>query len=311
MSHPELLGSDLGVAIELHRVASPNPGPTVVVFGGVHGDELEGVLATSILIEGIGELSCGTVVLVPRANPNACAAGTRESADDGKNLARCFPGDPAGTYTDRIAHVLTGLISRADVLIDLHSGGFNYAMPFFAGYAAGLATSERAAAMSDSFAAPVSWRHDGINPGRSISTAADLGVPAIYVEGGRGGGSLAHAELTGYIAGVIRVLCSLGMLDPKRAVPPTTGRRLIRGGDGNTDASRVASHSGYCITAVAAGDTVRAGQLIAEVRDASAGVLEVVESPIDGVVMMIRAVAEIEAGDGVVMVAPAPEMVAP
>ena len=58
----------------------------------------------------------GSVTTVPIVN----VASFRErtpfvSPGDGKNLNRCFPGDPGGTYSDQLAHhVFTELISPAD-----------------------------------------------------------------------------------------------------------------------------------------------------------------------------------------------------
>ncbi len=41
---------------------------------------------------------------------------------DGKNLNRLFPGRADGTVSDRIAHTLTEIMRRADVVVDVHSG---------------------------------------------------------------------------------------------------------------------------------------------------------------------------------------------
>lgn len=301
----ETLGADLDVAIVMHRFRSATNGPTITVFGGVHGDELEGVLATSILLERLDGLLCGEVRVVPRANPSAVAGCNRESIDDGKNLARCFPGDSAGSYTDRIAHVLTEeAIRGVDGLIDLHSSGYKYAMPFFGGYTTGLSSSARSAEMLDWFSPPIMWRHDTINPGRSLSAAADLDVPAIYIEASQGGGVLQHAEVMGYVDGVTRVLAALGMLDPASAVPGPEIRHVIPDGTGNSDDSVPTAHSGYCLALAARGDLVSAGQTVAEIRDDRGRLLETIVAPFDGVVMLIRAIAPVEAGDVIVMVGP-------
>ena len=54
----------------------------------------------------------------------AAKAATRLSPLDGKNFNRCFPGNPAGTVSEIIAHYLTTvLFPLADVVIDIHTGG--------------------------------------------------------------------------------------------------------------------------------------------------------------------------------------------
>ena len=66
-------------------------------------------------------LTCGALTLVPRANPLACERGTR--AGD-RNLNRSFVPLPPAEWTtpeDGVTAVLAGVISRHDVLLDLHS----------------------------------------------------------------------------------------------------------------------------------------------------------------------------------------------
>jgi len=102
------------------------PGPCVLFTGGNHGDEYEGPFAIMRMIRELGhdDLVCGTVILMPMLNPPAVDAGTRLSPIDGKNLNRVFPGNPRGTVTDRIAHLVTSrVLPPVDVVLDLHAGG--------------------------------------------------------------------------------------------------------------------------------------------------------------------------------------------
>jgi N-alpha-acetyl-L-2,4-diaminobutyrate deacetylase len=100
-------------------------GPTILITGGVHGDEYEGPITLSKLARWLTpEMVQGRVVLVPALNLPAALAGTRLSPIDGLNLNRVFPGDPNGPLTSMIAHyVSTVLIPTADIVVDLHSGG--------------------------------------------------------------------------------------------------------------------------------------------------------------------------------------------
>ena len=301
----ETLGVDLDAPIVMHRFRSATDGPTITLLGGVHGDELEGVLASSIMLDRLPGLLRGEVRVVPRSNPSAVAGCKRESIVDGENLARTFPGDPSGTYTERVAHVLTEeAIRGVDGLIDLHSSGYKYAMPFFGGYVSGLSSSARSAEMLEWFAPPISWRHDTINPGRSLSAAADLDVPAIYVESSQGGGVLLHAEVMGYVEGVTRVLVGLGMLDPATAEPGPSDRHFIPGGSGNTDESPETVAGGYCLSIATRGQAVVAGETLAEIRDDAGRLVETIVAPFDGVLMLTRAIAPVEPGEKIAMVAP-------
>ncbi|WP_344076448.1 M14 family metallopeptidase [Luedemannella helvata] len=295
-----------GVSIRIDQVRGAADGPTVALLGGVHGDELEGILAVRTLLDriggsrGAGGLGSGRVLAVQVANPPAHDAMSRTSPLDGANLARVFPGSPSGTVTERIADALAHhVIARADLLVDLHSAGAHYAMPFFAGYGDPAAADDTYA-----FGAPLVWVHEGLNPGRSLTTAAEHGVAALYVEGS-GGGGLRRSEVDGYVDGVLRLLGRRGMVDD----PPPAGvvRRVVRGGDGDVDSSVSADVAGWCVTAVRAGDVVGAGDPVAEIVDGRGRVAQRVTAPHDGVVMMLRRSAPVVEGTGIVMLGPVPE----
>src|SRR5437879_2609770 len=87
----EELAAGPDLSLEVVRVGAGG-GPRVAILGGVHGDELEGVLAAQRLIAELGARPVtGTVTVLARANPPALATGTRLGADS-ENLARVFPG---------------------------------------------------------------------------------------------------------------------------------------------------------------------------------------------------------------------------
>src|SRR6516164_5757690 len=106
-------------------VVKRGQGPTVLITGGVHGDEYEGPIVLSKLARRLTPTMVkGRVVLVPALNLPAVLAGTRLSPMDGLNLNRVFPGEPNGSITSMIAHyVSTVLIPMADIVVDIHSGG--------------------------------------------------------------------------------------------------------------------------------------------------------------------------------------------
>ena len=99
-------------------------GPTVLVIGGVHGDEPEGQVAALNLARGLQpEQVTGRVIVIPCASPEASRAYTR-IWPSGINFNRSFPGDPSGTEDEQLAHFLsTELFPLSDVVVDIHSGG--------------------------------------------------------------------------------------------------------------------------------------------------------------------------------------------
>ena len=97
-------------------------------MAGNHGDEYEGQVAVTRLAKDLQpEMIHGRVILLPMANFPAAKAGHRTSPIDDGNLNRSFPGDPAGTVTQVIAHYIESVLMKmADYAIDLHSGGSPY-----------------------------------------------------------------------------------------------------------------------------------------------------------------------------------------
>lgn len=105
-------------------VLSGGEGPTVLLTGGVHGDEYEGPVALSKLARRIdvAEIN-GRIIIIPALNYPAFQVASRVSPIDSINLNRIFPGRRDGSITEMIAHyVNTKLLPIADYLFDFHAG---------------------------------------------------------------------------------------------------------------------------------------------------------------------------------------------
>lgn len=100
-------------------------GPTILLMAGTHGDEYEGQVALTRLFQALQPQQVhGQIVFLPMANYPAARAGARVSPIDEGNLNRLYPGDPLGAPTQAIAHFIeTELMPRAQLVLDLHSGG--------------------------------------------------------------------------------------------------------------------------------------------------------------------------------------------
>ncbi len=281
------------------RVMGKADGPALLVIAGVHGDEYEGVEAIPLIFQTVQpEALRGRLLMVPLCNPPAYETITRSSPLDGLNLARVFPGDPDGSVSQRIAHAITGkLMKAADLLIDLHSGGLTYDIPTLVGYSHGSDDLDRRSlSAARAFGAPVLWGHPPpVPPGRSISAAVDLGVPWLYTEA-PGGGTVRPEDVALYRDGVLRVMQSLGMLagDPK-AQPVT--HHLI--GSGNLDQVISAPVAGYYRPEVRLLEEVRAGQRLGAILDLFGQVAAEGRADRDGIVIMLRRLRRVQAGDGV------------
>ena len=271
-------------------------GQRLVVLGGVHGDEYEGPSAIATLIGALDPATLrGEIVAVPVANPPAFALSQRASPLDGLNLARTFPGLPAGSVTQRIAHVLTEeVLAKADFLIDLHSSGTHIEMPLLVGYRVGATAASRTSREAAlRFGAPVVWGHASVAPGRSLSGPDSRGVPWLYTESPGGGWLNPHTAAV-YRQGVVNVLRYLGML-PGDAPRCTPTHELC--GDGDVDTSLAAPVAGWLWHEIALLDSVERGQLLGTIRDTRGEVTCRVCAPAAGRVVLRRATPSVAAGD--------------
>lgn len=293
-------GSD--VHVDLVVVRGAHDGPTLSILGAIHGDEPEGSLAIDAAIAELDQKHLrGTVRAVAICNVAAAATDSRLSPLDGKNLAREFPGAADGSPTQRLADLLTRcVIEGSDVLVDLHSAGRDYVMPFFAGYEANRPWSAISSRAAMAFGSPLVWEHNSVAPGRSISAASLCAVPSIYVEA-MGGDAVTGTTLDALVAGLNRVMSTVGMIDWADAAPPPA--RVLKGGDGNVDASVSCRAAGMCITRVTPGEPVDACRLIAQIY-AEGRPVDEVYAPSAGMVMMLRRKPRVDAGDAIAMLGP-------
>lgn len=99
------------------------PGPRLLVLGGVHGDETSGTAGIERVLDELQQgtlaLQRGQLTLVPIANPLARRRLAREGE---RNLNRSFaPTAAPQDNEDRLTNLLCPLIARHEVLLDLHS----------------------------------------------------------------------------------------------------------------------------------------------------------------------------------------------
>ena len=100
-------------------------GPQVLLTAGNHGDEYEGQVVLTRLIQEVQPKQIrGGLIIIPALNQPAVLAAARVSPLDAGNLNRVFPGDPEGGPTWKIAdYVEQHLLPRVEVVADFHGGG--------------------------------------------------------------------------------------------------------------------------------------------------------------------------------------------
>ena len=178
-------------------VAKNGNGPTALLTGANHGDEYEGPVALWDLAHTIkAEAIFGRVIIVPGMNYPAFRAGKRTSPIDSGNMNRVFPGNPAGTLTEKIAdYFQRTLLPMADYVLDMHSGGKSMEfVPFCAAHVLDDKDQQgRCVAAMQAYNAPHSMMLLELDAGSMYDTAAErMGKVFISTELGGGGTTTAY-----------------------------------------------------------------------------------------------------------------------
>lgn len=298
-----------GAAMSVWVLTGASEGPTGLVCAGVHGDEFEGPRALQNLARSLDPAALrGRLYLVPVVNEGAFFAGTRCHPEDGKNLARVFPGDPAGTVSERLAHTFVERLLRgASFLIDVHASGSESRILPWAGYGLNPGLIEAQRAMAIAFGLDIVWGTP-VNPGRTLSSAAELGIPSIYVEM-PGEGRCASEDVARVEAGVRRVLALMGMCAEEEARPGPEKHPLVvetTGQDSGTlETHHLAPVAGMFIPAVSLGQWVGKGEPLGTLVDPAGRALQEVQAEEAGLVVRLRTFPVVRAGDSLATVLPA------
>ncbi len=253
-------GGDLpGASVPYLEYGDRARGPSVSLIAGVHGCEYSSMLGLRRFLAGLDEAELqGHLVAVPIANLASFHARQAFTVPhDDKNLNRCFPGDPDGSFTDRLAWALFETVIRpADRHIDMHCGDQVEELASFALYDASPVEDVAAEMAHDyglDFVIRVE-RSDSPIAGTSSAAAAEVGIPALTAEAG-GRGIVEPAEADRHVAGLRRIFGRLGMLPApegptEQATPTVLGHFLWMR----------AERGGWWEPAVAAGEEVAAGE---------------------------------------------------
>ena len=172
-------------------VLANGEGPTLLLTGGVHGDEYAGPVAIMRLAHELDLVRLqGRLILLPSLNTPAVQAALRCSPLDDGNLNRAFPGDPNGGPTAMIAHWLeTQVLPLCDGAIDFHSGGTSsdYEPIVMVNRSPGELFA-RNMQLVRAFGVELVWLMGALNDNRSVNAASErAGVPMFACElGGKG-----------------------------------------------------------------------------------------------------------------------------
>jgi predicted deacylase len=278
-------------------------GPVLCLTAGVHATEYPSIAAAMRFANELqpGQLR-GAVILVPVVSMAMFQSRLPFiSPIDGLNLNKVAPGSASGSITEILVHaLLTEVIAKAQYHVDLHAGDFGEMLLPFAGFP--LTGNPDLDRRGEALARLFTPRLISIGPesgplslpfaGGLVRAATRIGVVSILGESD-GNGMLEEADIGVHYDGVCNIMRYLGMIDGE---PRIVGRRLKA-----TDRFVIrATQSGLVRLKVAIGDTVSAGQELAEIRNVFGEVVEVVRAPRPGMPGLIWSHKVVNTGDPVV-----------
>ena len=247
-------------------VAKNGEGPTILFTGANHGDEYEGPVALFDLANKIkAEDLSGRVIIVPGMNYPAFQAGKRTSPIDGGNMNRVFPGNPEGSFTEKIADYFNRiLLPLADYVLDFHSGGKTLEfLPFCCAHVLDDKEQQaRCIAAMQAFNAPHSVMLLEIDAVKMYDTAAE-NMGKVFISTELAGGGTTTAYTVGIAKkGIRNILRHTGITKGELEIGETLNLDMP-----DQRCYVFSETTGLVENCVNLGDEVKTGQLVAKVHN--------------------------------------------
>jgi predicted deacylase len=275
-----------GLQMPLMIVNGAKDGPTLLMTAGTHACEYVPVETVSRLCAGLNpkEIS-GIVLLVPVINvPEFQARSAFISPVDGANQSGALPGDPNGSITHRIGHVLwTQVVSKASCIIEFHGGDLTEEnVDFVIVRDTGNEKVDKVQLdVARAFNTEYLWHQAAIpsgdlkaSSGGLIGTAARNGIPGVVPEAGHSGRAQESSVQLMY-NGALNVMKYLKMLEGE---PKWIDQKYFK-----AQHFVRTSHAGLYVPTGKIGDIVQKDDVVGVVKDVFGETLEELKSPVYGV----------------------------
>lgn len=266
-------------------------GPTVLITGGIHGDELNGVeVVRQIIAKKINKPAKGTIICIPLLNVFGFLSMDRYFPD-GKDLNRVFPGTKNGSLASRFAYQFVNeILPHADMCLDFHTGG---ASRFNAPHIRVEPANEQLRKLASIFNAPFTLYSKNIKKSYR-SVCAQRGIDILLFEGGKSQNNNRDVAKEG-VYGTMRVLAHYGMLNEQFEVP-TRKTASVRISKSMWIRAR---YSGLLHIKVPYGKHVLKGETLATITDPYGKLRHEVKSPNEGYIINVNEAPIVYKGDAI------------
>lgn len=273
--------------IPFFLIAGVGDGPVLLVDACNHGSEYEGPPAVIRLARQLDPRALnGTVIAVPVVNLPSFEEGRRSSSIDGLNINRVWPGDPAGTITQQIAHYYFEQVVRlADYVVTHHSGGRDLQHPPLVAFQEEAdAHGRRSRALAHAFGTQFLTRWTPFD-GSLVRETWKLGIVTINPEAGGvdRGTKVFWENVEQLFQGTLNVMGHLGMIDRKPVLP---ARQIVTHVIANPPLSYPRlRHGGLFYPEVEIGEPVKKKQQVGHLTDLYGDVIQRIEAPFAGILI--------------------------
>ncbi len=267
------------------------PGPVVLVTGGLHGDEINGIeVVRQIIAKGYNNPERGTIICMPVLNIFGFLNMRREFPD-GRDLNRSFPGNKSGSLASRFAYQFVNeILPQVEIMMDFHTGG---AQRFNAPQIRVDSSDEKSLELAKIFKAPFLINSNRLT-GTLRNTAMELGKSYLLYEGGKSFESDKEIVRVA-VQGVKRVLKHLEMLDFGMELPSEVPASTIV----HSSKWLRASYSGLFHPKVPYGKFVEKGEYIATITDPYGSFRHKVKSHQTGYILNVNQSPMVHQGDAI------------
>ncbi len=266
-------------------------GPVVLLLGGLHGDEVNGVEIIRRIMEARHHVpEKGTIITIPILNIYGFINFSRE-VPDGKDVNRSFPGSSTGSLASRVAYyLLHEIVPQIDYGLDFHTGGAsrtNYPQ-----IRCDLHDPENQK-LAEYFQAPFTIHSKHIK-GSLRYAAYEMGKRFLVYEGGESLRLDEYAIKEG-IDGFRRFIGALGL-----STPPFSERSFEKSIVIHKRKWLRAMESGLFSTYYQYGDMVQANQILGSIADPFGDYESLIKSPANGYIIGLNNNPVVNQGDALI-----------